>query len=183
MHHVRPPAALCGPGRKLRRQQCKGGIALGIVRPVGTAGIDIGITRTIEQGRAVDQPDRHPETPGQHFQYAKRTHRAGNRHIDGCDRARFFHRAQHVSIARQQQAHVDAELSECMWQAVAKITQPAGLDQRKQLADDMQYSHRRPFRKMAPSGGKESLRPNGSKPIHGRFCGCKGWPLPRLLPP
>ena len=200
VHHRRLPPDI---ERILRQQRSHPGEhreALGVVRPVLAVGVDIGIARAVEQGRTVDHPEREGKIGVARFQDARTDDAFGTAHVEPAEDAHLVELAQQRPVARQHQADIGTACLQGMRQAVDHIAQPAGFHQRVGLAGDKQDFHCSAFhywflslifigsnqlqglRKIAPSGGSVTSTewPN---PIQGRFCGCSGWPLPRLLPP
>ena len=171
MHHGRLPAEIQRIERQQRGHAREHREALGVVRPVLAAGIDIGIAGAVEQRRAIDHPQRKRKIGMARFQDARADDAFGAAHVDPAENAHLLELAQQRAIARQQQADIGAARVQGMRQAVEHIAEPAGFHQRIGFAGHKQNFHCSAFhyflapvifigsnqlqglRKMAPSGG------------------------------
>jgi hypothetical protein len=106
VYHIRFPAEINLAGANLCGNHGKTGKTFCIVRPVMTAAIDIGITWTIKQFRAVYQPYRHSRLFGVDLEDLDMMQIPPQLYFADATDAKLMTEREYITVGRQQDTHI-----------------------------------------------------------------------------
>ena len=182
VYHVGSPSAFENVHREHGRRSRKHCVTFGVVRPVVTVGMQVGVAGTVEELGTVDDPQTQTEAGMGRGEDAHIVCASRPLHSEPAGDLDIIELRKNIPVARQQHAHVEAEPAERMRQAVDDISEAAGLQQRVGFACCKEDIHQEDFRTSAASGGNV-ISIECSNPIQGTSCTGISPPLPLLVPP